>query len=106
MVGKLNLNLGDDYGFYIRRAREVAEGTVAGGGGQPVPPPDQVYGPYTSGTTTYWIQRENGICYVWFDVDADPDPDVRQPVADFLADTNNDVLLRQDVQAKAEALGC
>ena len=106
MVGKLNLDLGDDYAFDIRRAREVAEGASGGTIPPIVAPPDGVYGPYTSGTTIYWIQRENGICYVWFDVDADPDPDVRQPVADFLADTNNDVLLRQDVQAKAEALGC
>jgi hypothetical protein len=103
MVGKLFLDLGEDYAFDIRRAREVAEGAGGGGGGGGG---DSVNGPYTVGTTTYWIQKQGGVCYVWFDVDADPDPDVRQPVDEFLADENNDILIRNAVQNRAQQLGC
>ena len=39
MVGKLNLDLGEDYAFDIRRAREVAEGAAITGTSKPKPKP-------------------------------------------------------------------
>lgn len=51
----------------------VVDGGGAGGGG-PVEPPNPVKGPYMAFGTEFWINTDN--CYVGFDVDSDPDPDI------------------------------
>ena len=101
MAGKLDLDLGEDYAFDIRRAREVAEGVVAPSG-------PFVKGPYTSehGTVPYFIQKDrNEDWWIWFDIDADPDPDVRTRLRAFLRNVGIVLALRKDVQVVAESLG-
>ena len=57
----------------------------------PVPGGDFVKGPSKTKGHTYWIQREAGMWYVWFDVDPDPTtPDVRFALEAFLDDPAHD----------------
>lgn len=102
MVGKLFLDLGQDYAFDIRRAREVAEG-----GGPPLPPAPFVEGPISSEYgQDYWLQRDDrGKWWIWFDIDADPDPDIRQRLRAFLRNPSIDPNYRADVREQAELLG-
>ncbi len=80
----------------------------AGGGGAPVPIPEPIVdGPNTSPHgADYWLQRDaSQNWFIWWDIDVDPDPDVRQPLETFLANDAVDPNYRADVQARAEALG-
>ena len=46
----------------------------------PTPPETEVAGPFTTGETTYFVQSfpaTGAECLVWFDVDSDPDPDIK-----------------------------
>jgi len=65
------------------RCYEEAELTGAGPGQAsipPTPPETEVAGPFTTGDTTYFVQSfpaSGAECLVWFDVDSDPDPDIK-----------------------------
>ena len=101
MVGKLDLNLGEDYAFDIRRAREVAEGGGGGGGGDADP---DLTGPFDTGGRHWWFDPDK--CEVWFDIDQDPSPDVGVPVARIL---NSDLVsdeLKAAISAVAGDAGC
>lgn len=104
MVGKLNLDLGEDYAFDIRRAREVAEGGAAGGAQQAF-----VRGPYVNPdqpAVPFFIQRTVAAeWFVWFDIDADPDPDIKRDLRQFLADAGVTPSLRSAVEVKARRNG-
>ena len=100
MVGKLNLDLGQDYAFDIRRARAVAEGNTS----DPTEP--GIYGPFEYDGEPYWFQvTDEGLWFVWFDIDSDPDPDIRILLSVFLADPAIDDDLKDAVRHEAEELG-
>lgn len=73
MVGKLNLDLGDDYAYDIRRAREVAEIMPMPVPAPPAPVPE-VFGPFTTQGTEYWIRTVEWAVAV--DTDDVPGPDL------------------------------
>ena len=109
MTGKLDLDLGEDYAFDPRRAREVAEEAASSGGGINTLPPNGVDGPNNSTFgAPFWIARSGGQGLRWFvawNVDNDPEPDVRQRLTQFLADDDIDQNYRNDVEMRARALG-
>ena len=78
-------------------------------GPPPVEPEYEVLGPYTSYSTTFFIQKFradlNKECMVWLDVDEDPDPDValtKQQVCDGeIADR-----VKKAIHAQLLADGC
>ncbi len=106
MPGKLNLDLGDDYKFWPKRAKEVAENTSngGGGGGNSVPFVD---GPNSSNYgADYWLQRDaNQNWFWWVNIDTDPGPDIKRPLPEFLADQAITQAYRNDVRARAQELG-
>ena len=99
MVGKLFLDLGEDYAFDVRRAREVAEGAAQ----QQPDPIGKVYGPFTTKGVEYWIQSVQW--NVWFDVDGKPGPDLPVPIEVFLEQPEVDPQQRAAVRRKAVSLG-
>lgn len=106
MVGKLNLDLGEDYAFDIRRARAVAEGAAVRRPGFSLPI-GGVDGPnLSSNGQDYWLQRDGtDKWWIWFDIDAEPDPDVRQLLNTLLSNTSVNINYRADVRGRAEELG-
>ena len=95
MVGKLNLDLGDDYAFDPRRAKEVAEGATPQ---QPV-----ILGPFTANGTRYWLDTVKW--NVWFDIDGDPLPDLAVPLKTFLDNAGVDPMTRSSIRRKARDNG-
>ncbi len=109
MVGKLFLDLGEDYAFDIRRAKEVAEGVVVVT--QPEPPVqiDNISGPYqTASGVPYFLGEGNrtGLCWIGFDIVGDPAPDFFTPLVAFMNNPSVDQVSKDEVQAQADAIGC
>jgi hypothetical protein len=105
MVGKLNLDLGEDYAYDIRRAREVAEG------GTRIEPiaPGEMRGPFPSltGGAPYWlrVRPRNKKWEVGFDVDQDPDADVWTNLKAFVDNPQIVTPYRKEIEARAKANG-
>jgi len=75
MVGKLNLDLGEDYAYDVRRARAVAEAAQPDASIDPI---RDRSGPFDAGDgVAFYIGRaRNGTARVGFNVDDDPPADV------------------------------
>ena len=102
MVGKLWLNLGEDYAYDIRRARAVAEGAADPGGGGGTGMPD-LKGPFGD-DPVWWFDPV--ACEVWFDVDSDSASDVGVPVARILGSDLISDELKAEIRPIAEQAGC
>lgn len=106
MVGKLDLDMGDDYAFDIRRAKAVAENVPGGTGGgvssvDPITPGNS-RGPFLSAYgDPYWFEVLPGDWWrVGWNIDGDAGPDVWTPLSSFLDDDVN-LTYRNDVKSEA-----
>lgn len=70
-------------------------------------PPGSVDGPNSAASgDPFWIQRDmNDDWYVWWDVDTDPGPDIKKSIPVFLSDSEVSQDYKDEVDARARALG-
>ncbi len=92
----------------LRMYMEEGGSGIAGGGGIPTPIPEPIVdGPNSSPHgEDYWLQRDAlNDWYIWWDIDADPEPDIKQPLGAFLNNSSVNLQYRADVQTRAGELG-